>query len=1084
MKQNVLRVGLTLIIQLFLIMALNAQTSGDVVEISGTITDANGVPLPGVSIYVKGTQSGTSTDFDGNYAYSVPKGSTVVFSYVGYTTVERVINESGIVSFSMSEDVGELNEVVITALGIKKERKAIGYSVDQLSAEELNSVGEPNVLLNLASKAPGVQVNGSPNGIDGTPRVVIRGVTSLSNDNQPLYVLDGLPLLSNRSLSEGIFPQNNTGQDFGNPLSDINPNDIESISILKGASATALYGARGANGVIMITTKKGKAGQKGLGVTVSSTTTFQNPIILPEPQLQYGQGFNGEYEYVDGAGGGTRETELRLWGPEYNGRPISQWDPTTGGAVVKPWLPYGKDNIRNFFETGHTLQNNISLTHVTQTSNARLSLGQQEVKGITPNTGLKRITGSFNSTFNLGDKLTLSFVGTGSKMTSNNRAGFAFGGGSPFWSALFVPTNIDIRDLRNYKDEFGNKVSFYRGGPNPYWDLNENITPSERNRFSYNIGLTYQLTDWLTWQGNLYSDTNTNEYQRIVAKHLFSNGSYAEGLNLNKEVNLETKLFFNKEVYKNLDLSVMAGAATRHEKSQSKYASTDGGLSLREIYNLGNSVNPPLVNNARTEKKVNSVFGSVELNYNDYAFLTVTGRNDWSSTLPKDAWSFFYPSFSGSFVFTDAFNIKNDLFTFGKLRASWAEVGNDTQPYALNRYVTRNTASYNGQPVLGLNNVIPSPTVVPEKSVWSEIGGELYFLDSRIRLDVSVYKSESSNQLAEVENAWERGARYTFINSGTITNKGVEVKLDLNPIKTDNFRWDVSMNWARNRGTVSGFPEDITNFKYIGAFFGPETRATNGQPYGHFVGFEYFRDTQDSYDNVPNHANDFAAYGYTPQNNIYGTGQILTRNGFPMQNQWRGTRNLGVVAPVDWSGGIRNTLNYKNFQLNFLFDIRYGGNLISATEIYYDQRGYLPYSAGVNSIGGDVRGDVSSGGGIIFDGIDVETGQPNTIAVDAQDLIAAWNKPTTAFLRDATNIKLRELSLSYNFSKDLVSKFGLESARLSLIGRNLWLIKNELDHVGIDSEVASMGALNNGLGFETGSLPNTRSLGVDLSISF
>lgn len=321
------------------------------------------------------------------------------------------------------------------------------------------------MLLNLSAKAPGVQVSGSANGVDGSPRVIIRGVTSLSSDNQPLYVLDGLPLLSNRSLSESLFTSSTGQSDLGNPLSDINPNDIENISILKGASATALYGARGANGVIMITTKKGKSGQKGWGVNFSSTTTFQSALILPEPQLRYGQGFNGEFSYVDGNGAGVNESETRLWGPEYNGQPISQWDPTTGGSIVKPWLPYGAKNLDNFFETGHTYQQNLSLTHVTETSNARLSLGHQDIKGITPNTGLERITGSFNSSFKLGEKLNLNFVATGSTMNSDNRSNFGFGSGG-MWQALFIPTNIDIRDLRDYKDEFGNKRSFYQNGPN------------------------------------------------------------------------------------------------------------------------------------------------------------------------------------------------------------------------------------------------------------------------------------------------------------------------------------------------------------------------------------------------------------------------------------------------------------------------------------------------------------------------------------------------------------------------------------------------------------------------------------------
>lgn len=1065
-----------------ILTSLDIIKIGQSISIQGKVVDENGSPMSGANILEKGTINGTQSDFDGNYSISVSdENAILVVSYIGYATQEIIVGNSTSIDVQLVSDADELSEVVVTALGIRKEKKALGYAVDQISTEQLNSTGEPNVLLNLSAKSPGVQVTGSANGVDGTPRVLIRGVTSLSADNQPLYVLDGLPLLSNRSLSESLFTSSSGNDDFGNPLSDINPNDIENISILKGASATALYGARGANGVIMITTKKGEAGQKGWGVTISSTATLQSALILPKAQTQYGSGFNGEYSYVDGIGGGVNESDPRWWGPEFNGQPISQWNPATGGAIVKPWLPYGANNVSNFFETGHTYQHNVSLTHVTEKSNARISLGHQDVKGITPNTGLKRITGSINSTFRLGEKLTLNFVGTGSKMTSDNRAGYGFFAG-PFWQALFVPTNIDIRDLRDHKDEFGNKRTFYQNGPNPYWDLYENTTPTIRNRFSVNVGFTYAINDWISLQGNLYSDTNITEYERIVAKHLFSNGSYQEGLNLNKEINLETKLNINRDIAKNLNLNLLIGAATRQEESNNKFARTEGGLSVRNVYNLGNSVNPAVVSNSQSEKQVNSVFSSLELNYNSYAFLTVTGRNDWSSTLPKNEWSFFYPSVSGSFVFTDAFNIKSDVLTFGKLRASWAKVGNDTQPYALDRFINVGATPFNSQPVLGVDNVIPATSLVPEESTSFEIGGEIYLFDNRVKLDASYYKNESSNQLVRVENAWERGARFAFINAGTITNKGIELKLDINPIKTLDFRWDVSMNWARNRGSVSGFPEDLIDFKHIAAWFGPEIRATNGKPYGHIVGFEYFRDTQESLQNVPNQADDFNNFGYTAENNIYGTGKILTRNGIPMHNQWRGTRDLGISAPLDWTGGIRNTLNYKNFQLDFLFDFRYGGHVISTTDIYMSRYGINNDAIGVNSNGGNVRDEVDSGGGIIFDGIDVETGQPNTIAVNTQDLISGWNKPTEAFARRATNIKLRELSIGYRFDDKLTNKLGVSAAKISFIGRNLWLIKNNLD--GIDSETASMGALNNGAGFETGSIPNTKSMGLNLTVSF
>lgn len=1061
--------------------------------IQGKVLDEDGSPMPGANILEKETTNGTQSDFDGNYSITVSDENAILsVSYIGYATQEIVVGNSTNINIQLVPDADELSEVVVTALGIRKEKKAIGYAVDKISSETLNSTGEPNVLLNLSAKAPGVQVTASANGIDGSPRVLIRGVTSLSSDNQPLYVLDGLPLLSNRSLSESLFSPSVGIDDFGNPLSDINPNDIADITILKGASATALYGARGANGVIQITTKKGELGQKGWGVNLSSATTFQSPLLLPKSQLQYGQGRDGEYSYVDGNGGGVNDNVStingRLWGPEFNGQLISQWDPKTNGAVLKPWLPYGANNLDNFFETGHTFQQNVSLTHVSETSNMRLSLGHQDIKGIVPNTGLKRITGSVNSSFQLGEKITLNFVGTGSKMTSDNRASFGdanSGSNNPgaLWQALFIPTNIDIRDLRDHKDEVGNKKSFFRNGPNPYWELFEDLNPVERNRFSTSIGLTYAINNSISLQGNLYQDTNILEYKRIRAKHEFSQGSYTEGLNKNNEVNADLRLNFNKDIFKDLNFGFMFGGALRKEEGTSTSASTAGGLAERNIYNLGNSAQPPTVFNSKTEKEVQSVFSSIDFNYRDFAFLTVTGRNDWSSTLPSDEWSFFYPSVSGSLIFTDALNIKSDWLGYGKLRASWAKVGNDTQAYALDRFVTRNQSPFKGQPVLGLQDVIPATTLIPEESTSFEVGGELYLVKNKVKLDVAYYKNESSNQLIRVENAWERGARFAFINAGTITNKGIEVKLDINPIKTEDFRWDINMNWSRNRGTVSGFPEDLVSFKHIAAWFGNEIRATNGEPYGHIVGFEFFRDSQESLGRIERQALDFDAFGYTAANNIYGTGKILTRNGFPMTNTFRGAgADLGIATPQDWTGGISNSFTYKNFQFAFQFDIRYGGHVISTTQLRMSVGGLLPETTGLNSNGVSIREDVANGGGLIFEGTDVDTGQPNSTAVTAQEMYLAFRFPTETFTSEATNIKLRELSLGYNLGKKVVDRLGLSSVKVSLVGRNLWLIKNNLE--GIDTETANLGSLNNGSGFENGSLPNTRSLGMNLSVSF
>jgi TonB-linked SusC/RagA family outer membrane protein len=1046
-------------------------------KIQGTVTDEKGTPLVGVTVKVKGSNQGTVTDVKGNFALVVPDDAVIQVSYIGFVQQEVIVGDQTELTITMHANASSLKQVVVTALGISKEKRSLGYAVSTVSSQELNSTGESSMILNLDGKVPGLIVNTSANGLDGTPRVVIRGVTSLSADNQPLYVLDGMPLLSNRSLSESLFTSGTGSGDYGNPLSDINSNDIASITVLKGASATALYGARGANGVVMITTKKGT--KKGIGITYSISTSFETPEILPHIQDEYGQGMDGKYSYLDGSGNGVNEQTTNLWGPKYEGQQISQWDPKTGTAITKPWLPYGKDNLKNFFQTGHNTQHYLSLSSVTDVSNIRVSLGYQDVSGIVPNTNLKRLTGTLNSSFKLGKKITARAVLTASNEKSKNRSYY---GNGAMAEILNIPNNIDIRDLRNYKDSMGNKRSFYQNGPNPYWDLFENVSPSTRKRFSTNLGLTYQVTSWLALQGNLYDDFNTLESKSIVAKEIYSQGSYSEGLTNNEETNLESRLLINKKVTPDIDLGFMLGGNLRHDRSVIKDASTNGGILVRNVYNLSNSALAPLVTNTYSEEKVSSLYGSLDLSYKSFLFLTASARNDWSSTLPKGNWSFFYPSISGSFIFSDAFHLTSNFFSYGKVRASWARVGNATQPYSLNRYITRSSSSYNGQPVMGIQNVIPARAIKPELSKSFEVGGNFHFLENRIQLDISYYKNASGNQLVQVENAWDRGARYAFINGGVITNKGIEIDLNITPIKTRDFTWNADINFARNRGSVSGFPEDLVTFKYIAAWNGPNILAANGQPYGIIQAFEYYKDTKGALANTPGMAEDFAADGYS-ESNIYGTGKVLTRDGMPMSNQPAWTYNgflKGISTPNDWTGGIYNTLSYKDFEVRFLLSIRSGGHIISTTRANMQFAGQLPSSTGLNPKGGDVRGDVNADGGYLFKGTDVKTGAPNSTYVDVYTLFSDWNFPTTAYIYSASNIKLKELAIGYNVPSTVTKRLKINNLEFSVFARNLWLIKNGLP--GVDTDGANMGPLNNGAGLETNSLPITRSYGCSLTI--
>lgn len=1057
-------------------------------KITGTVIDERGDPIIGANVVEKGTTNGTVTDLDGKFALNnVNENGSLDISYIGYVSQTISIKGKEYLTINLIEDSQKINEVVVTALGVNRQSKAIGYAIEKLDGSQLSIAGQTNMALGLAGKVSGVQVAASSSGMDGTPRVVIRGISSLSNDNSPLWVINGIPQQTNRVLNESLWaPQG--FNDWGNPISDINPNDIESMTVLKGAAATALYGSRASNGAIIVTTKSGARNQKGWSVTLNQTTTFSRPLVLPKYQTLYGQGSNGEYEYVDGNGNGKGESGV-AYGPSYidpatgTYRKIPQYnspiDPVTGKRIPTDFKPY-PDNYENFFQTGLDANSTIAVSHMTDNSNTRISLSHNAVRDIVPNSKLKRISGTINTELKLGSRLKVDLMMLMSQMDSPNRSNM--GSGGAMQSLIDLPPSVNILDFKgNYKDEFGQPRSWTTTTTNPYWGVYENLNPSSRNKFTGKIGFTLELIEGLNIQSNLYNDYNMTNHEQIVAVWKQNGGSYKTGSNLSKEYNADVALNYTKKI-SDFVFTGNISTAIRNEKSYYRSAWSEGGLITPGVYNLANSRLEAKTSFEQIEKEVQSVYGYLDFSYKDFIYLTLTGRNDWSSTLPKGQWSYFYPSVSASLILTELVKIDPMILSFAKLRGNWAKVGNDTAPYQLQRYVSRGSdwSSESGkQPVLGFENILPPTGLKPEEKKSWEIGADLRFLNHRIGVDVAYFHDISKNQIIKAETPWEGGARHRIVNAGVLKTTGWEVKVDASPIITKDFNWDISLNWSKNTTKVVELYPGV-DFLHLSAFNGNEVRAMPGRRYGEIWGFMTVEDSQKFWDTYVN-----SEYPWLQEmvgdKKPYGTGKEFVKDGTVMHTYWN-LAPLPLYTTPDWMAGMTNSFRYKDFDVSFTIDMRKGGYIASTSVLYSIFNGKDPMTTATNPNGVNIREPIANGGGLIYDGTDIDTGKPNTIAVDAQGFYDNWTTPTTKMAFKGDYIKLRELTVGYRVPQTVYSKLGISGMRVAFVGRNLWLIQSSLP--GFDPETTGMGSGNSGVGVEFMSLPSTRNLGFNVQVEF
>lgn len=1011
--------------------------------ISGTVTDAEtDEPIPQANVYITELQRGDATDFEGSYEISnVEHGTYMVrISSVGYATLEESItvdDNNTTFNFSLGTDVRLLDDVVVTAFGVQREQRSLGYSSQSITAEEITNTRETNFVNALQGKVAGVEITSASGQLGGSSRIVLRGVSSLSGENQPLFIVDGVYIDNSNFDPGGEFG----GIDYGNAAMDINPNDIESVSVLKGPNAAALYGSRAANGAIVITTKDGstQGAADGIGVTVNSMVTAEDILVLPDMQNRYGQGFGGEFAFVDGRGGGVNDGGDESWGPPLDGQLIPQWPDGT----ERPWVA-NPDNVRDYFNTGVSANNNISVAGAYDNSNFRLSFTDLRQNGMFPEESLQSNTLSLSAGVQLTEDFQVDARANYYNLTGRNRAAVGYSSENPMQQLTqWFGRQLDIDRLReNYINEEGQPINWnYNYHDNPFWIQNLNGNRQDRDRVVGNITSQYDITDWLSLSGLIGTDYYTERRQNWSAVNTINdpNGEFNENVRYVNE--LTGNLIINAERDLTEDFYLSARLGTEVQTRSYRLNSAEApGLNVPFIYSITNSSVRPVVNDFKSDKRINSFFGAATFGYRDYLYLDITGRNDWSSTLPEANNSYFYPSASLSFIFTDAFNLDNQWLSYGKLRGGWTQVGNDTDPYQLQAtYVA--ASPFGDVPSYSLQDVIPNTDLRPESITSVEVGTELRFANDRLGLDATYYTQTSKDQILPVEISRASGYEEQIINAGEIRNSGVELALNVAPVQAENFQWNMTLNWSKNNNEVIELEEGLDAL-VLGSSWDTTVEARPGEEFGTLYGTGFVRDEN---------------------GNI-----VVGENGIPLLDSE--IRSFGSYQ-ADWKGGFLNSFNYQGVELSFLVDMKYGGKLTSTTYMFGRYTGILEETLE----GRD--GDYVFDGGRWADGAVKEDGSPNDIQVDAE----TFNKATffgnsESHIFDATYVKLRELRMGYTLPATWFDNLPFNSVNVALIGRNLWIIHKEAPH--IDPETAFN--TGNVQGLESNQFPSTRSLGFNV----
>ena len=1062
------------------------QGAAQVTTVRGIVTtEEDGEPVIGASVIVKGTSLGTVTDVNGRFELSglPPSATRLLISYISLMAKEVAIAPQ--VSVTLKSDTHLLDEVVVTALGISREKKALGYTAQEVKQDALVQGKDNNLLNSLSGKIAGVRITNTQGDV-GSSRIVIRGETSIAGENQPLFIVDGIPV-DNSQLNA-----RSSGRDFKNAIADLNPEDIKTLTVLKGPNAAALYGARAAHGAIVITTKGGDKRQKGIGITLHSSTQVSFVATLPEFQNLFGQGAGGRFSYVDGKGAGVNDGVDESWGPRLDiGLLIPQFDSpldADGNRVATPWVSH-PNNVRDYFRMGISTNSGISVARGDDKYQFRVGYNYEKQVSIVPDAGTNKTNISLNTDYHLAKWIVVGATANYIVYTAPSLPGSATPSGSnvrsnsPMLQFLWFGRQVDTNSLKaDYTRNWNS--SYY---DNPFWSASYNTQSQERHRLIGDLHAEFRLTDGLNVRfrtsTDWYNDRRKSKVKWGSAGAGSPYGSYAEDAYTVKENNTEVLATYIKQLNKNWGIDALLGFNVRNKQYENNYQAAPR-LAVADLYTLTNSRDPLISSNDFYRLRQYGLYGSIQLDYRRWAFLNITGRNDWSSTLPVDNNSYFYPSVTASVLLSEAFGWRSKAVNYLKIRGGWSQVGADANPYQLATVFTSETA-FNGNPLQSSSTIGMNPNLKPEKTSSIEAGFEAAFWDNRLYLDFTYYKTDSRNQILKLATTAASGYTSQVRNAGHIRNRGYEIQLGAVPIQTSKgFRWNLDLNYGANSSKVVKLDDEglITSYRLYSS--GIQILASVGEAYGTLFGTSYVRDANG---NVVVDAN--------------GLPKISTTN-----------KTLGKFTP-DWTGGISNTFSYRSLSLSFLIDASVGGSIFSNTNKTGKYTGVLAntlsgrdaehgglwyYTA---AMGNNVRlpespsYSVSSDGlyyaqvngqstrvyqdGIMVEGV-TESGSKNEEVVSAEKYYHRIYSIAEANVYDASYVKLREVALSYRLPRLWTQKLHLQEASVTLTGRNLWTIYKSVPNIDPESALTT----GNAQGVEAYSLPTTRSFGVNLSVKF
>ena len=1020
------------------LLATAVQSQAQSKVVSGLVMDEQKIPIPGVSIVLKGSKTGVQSDMNGQFKIQASATDQLTLSFVGFESKTVTVGNTAVLNVILSTSTIGLKDVVVTALGIKKSKRNLTYSTQTVEVEDLTRARDLNVANSLSGKVSGIDISRSSSGLGGSTRVTLRGDRSISGNNQALYVVDGIPIDNSGGGPEsGAGGAAAKGRDLGDGISSINSDDIESINVLKGASATALYGSRAANGAIIITTKKG-SNRKGLGISYSVGFQADTPRILQEQQNIYGQGTSGVYN----------KSSEQSWGPKMDGSQVPTWSviPADAGKT----LPFTAqpNNVKDFYTTGTNLVNTIALNGGVEKTQVYFSYTNTAAAGIVDNNTLKRNNLNFRLGSQFGEKLSLDAKVTYLNEIINNRqrTGDAFDNVNRHVARL--PRNISLDDAKNYT--FTDAAGFTRqnfwnpgsnGGSNPYWTKNNVPAINERNRIMGFVALNYKILPELSLTLRSGLDKYVDDVELKWANNTYTiaeKGNYRVEQRDVMELNNDFLFNYDKKISDDFNISANFGGNIQQNKIISSFTD-NGGLTIENFFTTGNAA-AGTFERSLIEREKQSLYATTDIGYKNLATLTLTGRNDWSSTLPKGNNSYFFSSAGITTIVSDIFKMPS-FINFAKIRASIAQTGNDADPYNLTQTYTSSVGG-NGV-IINRDGRLPIANLKPEITTSQEAGIDLRVFDNRINVEFTWFNSNSRNQLLPVTLPAASGWSSEFINAGNVKNSGIELTLGGKIIKQSDFKWDLSVNYSKNTNEVIEISPTLNEFILGAGDFMNTVKVIKGKPYGELYSRGYTRNA---------------------------TGQIIVdANGLPIITSAQSVY-LGNTRP-DWTGSVMNKISYKDVFFSFLIGARIGGVVSSFTN--------------ANTYGDGVATETLAGrDGFVFDGVFAD-GSANNKSITAEQYwtkVGGRNAPAgEIFTYSATNIRLREVVIGYNIPKELFGKTFFQNASISFSGRNLFFFKNNAK--GFDPE-SVVGTANSSVGIEAFSAPSTRTYGATLNLSF